>query len=203
MSNGVLSFKVNNWYEIPGWFAFAKAYEEAVENAKDGDIFIEIGVFLGRSTAYLASLIKQSKKQITLYVIDTFEADTLDDEVIKQQIKQHCLCSNGSFIDLFWKYMTDLELTEFIKPLKSKSDDAFELLKHVKANFIWVDGCHEYEQVLTDIKNYSKLLKPETGVIGGDDYKLPGVNKAVNEFFESEKIKTDGLWPYWIVKSNN
>lgn len=200
----VLSSRISSWTEIPGWFAFANAYDAAVENAKDGAIFIEVGVFLGRSTAYLASKIKESKKQISLYVIDTFQADSLDNEEVKEKIKQHALCSNGSFIDLFWKYMKDLELTDFIKPLKNTSDEAFELLKNVQADFVWIDGCHEYEQVLTDIKNYTKLLKPETGVIGGDDYKMPGVNKAVNEFFESFKIQIKNeMWPYWIVESQN
>ncbi len=37
---------------IPGWFTFPQLYSQAVSEAKDGDIFVEIGAWLGRSTGF-------------------------------------------------------------------------------------------------------------------------------------------------------
>lgn len=47
--------------EIPGWFDFHQIYIDAVVHApQDGAIFVELGSFLGQSTAYMANLIKAS-----------------------------------------------------------------------------------------------------------------------------------------------
>ena len=54
------------------WFTYEKIYNMVVENAKDGDKFVEIGAWLGRSTAYLMVEIINSGKDIQLDVIDTF-----------------------------------------------------------------------------------------------------------------------------------
>ena len=49
-----------NWktrfsYErIPGWFTFPKLYQYAVDEAAEGDVLVEVGAWLGRSTAFLA-----------------------------------------------------------------------------------------------------------------------------------------------------
>lgn len=60
------------------------------------------------------------------------------------------------------------------------SKKAFIILK--PADLIFLDGSHEYADVLWECENYSKLVKPG-GVLSGHDYNIfEGVNKAVDEF---------------------
>ena len=47
----------SKYKEVFGHFNFEQVYEEEVNKASDGDQFLEIGCYLGRSTIYLAELI--------------------------------------------------------------------------------------------------------------------------------------------------
>ena len=40
---------IKTWQDIPGFFDFADIYDQAVDEAKDGDTLIEVGAFLGKS----------------------------------------------------------------------------------------------------------------------------------------------------------
>lgn len=192
--------KITDASEIPGWFNFAEAYDYAVAQADDNDVFIEVGAFLGRSTAHLAQAIKRSGKKITLWVIDPFKVDLLDDERLAEVFPNKKLSQKGDFFYLFQKFMKDLEVYDLIKPLRMTSDDAYQALKNVKASFIFIDGLHTDPYVTNDINNYSKLLTTN-GLIGGDDYLAPDVKNAVQlHFGENNYFVSNGAWPFWMNK---
>ena len=73
--------------------------------------------------------------------------------------------------------------------LKMYSDDYFEINRH-KYDLIFIDGLHEYRQVLKDIVNALNTLT-RTGVVLVDDV-IPSDNirasKKISLFTESEKI---------------
>ena len=54
------------WQQIDGWWGASNAnvYKKAINQIPDGDTFIEIGCWLGRSSCCAAELIKKSKKNI-------------------------------------------------------------------------------------------------------------------------------------------
>lgn len=57
------------------------------------------------------------------------------------------------------------------------------------ADVVFLDGSHDYEDVIWECENYSKIVKPG-GVLSGHDYNIfEGVNKAVDEF--SLRIEQD------------
>jgi hypothetical protein len=64
---------------IPGWFDFANIYDHMVRRARSGAVFVEVGAYLGRSTAYLARRIKESRKRIRVYVVDVWDGWFYDD----------------------------------------------------------------------------------------------------------------------------
>ena len=62
------------------------------------------------------------------------------------------------------------------------SDAAVNNFENESLDFVWIDGLHQYNQVLKDCRNYWPKLK-KGGLFCGHDYKvIPGVNKAVDEF---------------------
>lgn len=62
------------------------------------------------------------------------------------------------------------------------SDQAVEKFADESCDFIFIDGLHEYDQVLKDCKNYYPKIK-KGGVFAGHDYGvIEGVRRAVNEF---------------------
>src|SRR5688572_31883465 len=60
-----------NWNEIPGWFQWRSAQEEAAHRFPDGSRFVEVGNFLGRSLCSLGEVVKHSGKSISLIGVDT------------------------------------------------------------------------------------------------------------------------------------
>jgi hypothetical protein len=62
------------------------------------------------------------------------------------------------------------------------SDQALTKFNDDSYDFIFIDGLHEYDQVLKDCRNYWPKIK-KGGVFSGHDYKvIAGVGKAVDEF---------------------
>ena len=66
-------FNFESYKDVPGWVNDAEfIYEEMVNQAEDGDHFVEIGVLLGQSTTRMGELIRDSKKKIRFDAIDIF-----------------------------------------------------------------------------------------------------------------------------------
>jgi hypothetical protein len=85
---------------------------------------------------------------------------------------------------------------EKVTTYKLTSNDALSVLHGQKFDFIYVDGIHQYENVLEDIMNYLPLVK-EGGIIGGHDYGGPwkGVQQAVDQVFgKPDKVFKDTSW---------
>ena len=83
-----------------------------------------------------------------------------------------------------------------------KSDEAVSKFKDKSLDFIFIDGLHEYEQVLTDCRNYWPKMK-KGAIFAGHDYKvIEGVGRAVNEFAaeigqkEINYLPANDIW-YW------
>jgi len=60
-----------NWTEIPGWFQWRSAQDEAVQHFNDGARFLEVGNFLGRSLCSLGEAVTQSGKTIAVIGVDS------------------------------------------------------------------------------------------------------------------------------------
>lgn len=164
------------WENIFGYFDFQDIYQEMVDNAKDGSHFIEIGIFCGKSTAYMAMKIKESGKNIKFDAIDTFKGS---DELEHQEfIKEH-----GDIYDIFIANMKACEVLEYINVIKMDSVEASRLYKDETLDFIFIDASHDYESVKNDINAWYRKVK-SGGILSGHDYNtFQSVNKAVDEFF--------------------
>ena len=87
---------------------------------------------------------------------------------------------------------------ELVVPLRLPSAMAARMLhpRGVRADLIYVDGSHDYADVLADLEAYSRLLRYK-GVICGDDYHIPDVTRAVNDFArrKGQTVKTIVMRP--------
>ncbi len=104
---------------------------------------------------------------------------------------------------------------DMITPFPQTSVNAARFLKkyNIKADLIYIDGSHEYDDVKQDLEMYYELLN-ENGLIFGDDYceYWGGVIKAVNEFagknslyLQTRRYKNeqgDAPSDYWVLSKN-
>ena len=89
--------------EIPGWFSYKGLYNEMVDKAKDGDVFVELGAWFGKSTNHMATLIRNSNKDIKFTTIDTWKG-TGDEEI-------HNKIVGGFGGDIFSEFMENTLLS--------------------------------------------------------------------------------------------
>ncbi len=160
------------YQDIEGRFDFEDVYTAAVREAPSGVCFLEIGCWQGRSTAFLATEILNSGKDIHLHVVDTFS-----------------WLNDGQFKDSQHLKQTFLQNIEPVKRVVTLHDHdsstSFNICHRPdKLWFIYVDGNHAYKQVRQDIKAWYPRLMPG-GYIAGHDYgkKYAGLRRAVSEAF--------------------
>lgn len=162
---------------IDGWFNFERVYCNAIERARDGDIFVEIGAWKGKSTCFMAELIMESGKSVKFYAVDTWAGDNGD---ALQDGK-----ANSSEDSIYSQFQSNIEaagVSSFVTPVASSSSDASSGFADGSIDFIFVDGDHSEDAVYTDLTLWYPKLKPG-GVIAGHDYDNPGVRNAVTRFF--------------------
>ena len=167
--------------EIPGWFNYADVYDEMVEKANDGDVFVEVGAWFGKSTNYMGSKIAQSEKDILFYAVDTFKG-TPDEDI-------HTSIVNKFHGDIFQEFMDNVVLSdnlEHILPIKDTSLNASALFAPASVDFVMIDAGHSYNDVMADLHTWWRKVKPG-GILAGDDYGVfPGVTDAANDFFRGQ-----------------
>ena len=166
--------------EIPGWFSYQDLYDNASTILNNGDTFVEVGTWFGKSTNYLVTKLKECGKVINFTTVDTFKGT--DNEELHQNIV-------GTFNgDIFYEFIDNTVLSNnygFFNIIKDTSHNAANQFSNNSINYIMLDAGHSYEDVKNDINIWYNKVKPG-GIISGDDYGgsfFPGVTQAADEYF--------------------
>jgi len=168
---------------IPGWFNYQDFYDQMIEKFNHA-IFVEIGAWKGRSAAYMGERIKESKKDIKYFVIDTFKGNP--DELIHM--------SDPDIINrtLYQTFINNIKpLRDYITPLVGDSHLLHNKFNDNSIDFLFIDGDHSFKSVSEDIQLWLPKVK---GILSGHDYNWLDVQKAVNETFPYHKIYGENVW---------
>ena len=93
------------------WFTYAKFYESMVKKAANNSIFVEVGSWKGKSSAFMAVEIINSGKNIAFICVDTWEGSD-----------EHSEYQKGL---LYEKFISNTEpVKHIIKPMKMTSIEA-------------------------------------------------------------------------------
>lgn len=173
--------------KIQGWFQCEPLYRRMVEQAKDGSIFVEVGVWKGKSSAFMGVEIVNSKKKIEFYAVDHFQGspEHQDQPEIKNMtLKEEC-------------YRNLEPVMGIVRMLPLPSLTAAAMFTDNSIDFIYIDGSHEYDDLKADILAWGPKVK-NGGIIAGDDYGVgvhPDVKRVVDEIFPSA-VKEGVVWIY-------
>lgn len=180
-----------SWQDIPGWFAFAHAYDEMVETAKDGDTIVEVGVAFGRSVAYLARKVIDSGKDIRVVAIDPWLPRWDEHPRYPERLGwggEHAglVADFGGPFNAFLHMMMTHAPRE-LERIHVMRGTSFELCNVFDDGVrgVLIDAAHTYDEVASDIGAWKERIV-RGGIIAGDDYQaqeFPGVVKAVHEAF--------------------
>jgi len=175
----------HSYFKIPGWFNYSETYDIIVDQIKDDGKIVEIGSFLGRSTHYLATaLYNAGKENVKIYSVDTFTGSS----------EHASLNIPKDFSSTFKQNLEFFIEKGMVVVCQGRSDDPriLEQFEESSIDYIMVDGAHEYEPVMDDIRNWWPKLKND-GVMFGDDYSLASVAEAVNVTLSDLKITGLGV----------
>lgn len=157
--------------------------------------FLEIGSFEARSACYMLDSILSYNHLATLTCVDPHL-----DSIVKYRFKKNLATylSSGQCI-----YHNTTSLNYFLN-VKNSTANHFD--------FIYIDGAHDQQSVLTDVVMSFVFLKVD-GIIALDDYEwedknYPGVRpkEAIDGFLESFKHKIEVVhkgYQVWLIKKDN
>ena len=159
-----------------------------------GSVCAEIGVLTGSFSLKIFKYIKPSK----LFLIDPWEKgrDKNGEPTYKEFGNLPTAYSTPEHLDIV-KAAFSKEITN--KTVVIKKDFSYNVVDSFQNNFfdfIYIDSCHLYECIKSDLKIFLPKLK-EQGLMCGHDYanKLGfGVVKAVDEFILENNFE-------WVAKS--
>ena len=127
---------------------------------------IEIGSYAGESTEIFAQHFQY------VIAIDPYNEDYDPNDIT---------CSYAPLSEVLKSYEERMSKYDNVSLLQATSDDAVKFVT-LKADFVYIDGLHTYDQVKKDIENYLPLIN-KNGFIGGHDYHpvYQGVMDAIVE----------------------
>lgn len=170
---------IDHFYkDIQGWFHGEELIKEMIDKAPKNrnTCFVEIGCWKGQSTAFIGVEILKSGKPITLISVDTFKGSDelahLDDPELKKL--KSIYTTNTSRLR---KCGLNHVIVESTSELASRDDYIYPIF------FTYIDGSHEYDDVVKDIKAW---YPKTTYAIGGDDIELHSVTCAVYDMFKND-----------------
>lgn len=182
---------------IPGFFDWPDLYKAIVSELPRQSHIVEIGCWLGSSTAFLAVEAVNSGKQIRIDVVDSFEGmdPALEPWVVKWIAKN----PDGQFAQ-FRANMIRAGVWDSIRVVQQKSVAAAATYDDASLDFVYIDADHSYQAVKADIAAWGRKVKPGC-VLAGHDYNLDGVKQAVDEAFGAAvRVEQTGDYPSWIVR---
>jgi predicted O-methyltransferase YrrM len=168
--------------DIDGWFNHQAAYDYLLANMPQYGTFVELGAWLGKSSAYLCD--KATDQNIT--IIDTWEGSP------NELTTTHKLATQVDIYKLFVENMGERNYNV----IKGTSKVAAKMFLKESLDVVFIDLTHTYEAVKEDIMLWLPKVK-KGGYIAGDDYheNWSGVIQAVDELLPHATF-IDDCWIY-------
>jgi predicted O-methyltransferase YrrM len=173
---------MKSYQEIDGWFNHEAAYDYLIAQMPEGGTFVELGAWLGKSSAYLCD--KATGKQIT--IIDTWKGSP------NELTTTHALATQ---VDIYQMFKANMAERNY-KSIKATSKTASKKFADESLDVVFIDLTHTYEAVKEDIALWLPKVK-KGGILAGDDYNenWPGVIQAVDELLYGRAFIGD-CWIY-------
>lgn len=167
--------------DIPGWFNYAPLLHAAVARVPAGGVVVEIGCWLGKSTAYLADLVKTVDRDILFAAVDHGFGSEDKSAGLHADVLAEC---GGNTAGRLAANLKACGVVDSVLLIVAPSVRAARLFSDGSVDFAFVDGDHRPESVRADIEAWWPKVKPG-GVLAGHDYDhhWPELKAAVTDHF--------------------
>lgn len=187
------------WKSVEGFTGggIPQLYADMVKHYANGSHFVEVGPFLGQSTALMIVEIINSGKDISFDCVDIWEKlPTFSDGQLENE---HFKRLPHDYFPVFKENLERYDLFKHVNPIRGDSISVSKQYEDDSLDFVFVDANHSYESVKKDIEAWMPKVK-KGGILSGHDYARNnnGVKQAVVECIG--KIKLTGAQCWWYKK---
>jgi len=173
-----------------GWGSIYYGVLTKVINDNNYKKIAEIGIGYGTHAKYLLKTTNIDK----LYLIDPMQFypnDAFADDIMKQTAE----ISGNNFNELYDLIKKELSPwnDKYVWFRKNSLDILQDEIEDDSLDCIFVDGDHSYDAVSKDLPFWWKKLR-SGGQLLGDDYWMPQVDQAVNDFAKEYNLKVNFLY---------
>lgn len=186
--------KLPHIYQNPefgeNWFSYPNLYKEFVRNTPEGGVIVEVGVWKGKSIAFLAVEAANSGKQLNIYAVDTWRGSPLEDDH-----QNDWYVMNDKLYELFLE--NTKPLSHIIKPIRKPSLEAVAEFSDKSIDRVFIDAAHDFDSVVADIKAWLPKIK-SGGVLAGHDWGWESVRTAVQATLPQAVPTNEDCWTYTI-----
>jgi hypothetical protein len=190
---------VNRWQDIPGWFQWRDAQEEAVSHFPDGSRFVEVGCYLGRSLCSLAEVVREEGRDIAITGVDTARGSGPEGRGDTNAHGPAVEYGGGTFAGMLHRNVIGCGFGASVQLLISDSVSAAAVFADESLTWVHIDARHDYESVAADIAAWAPKVKAG-GWLSGDDYheqQWPGVVAAVHDALPGAAVWWSTQWR-WV-----
>lgn len=200
------NYPLDHRADLQGWNSDNPYLTRAIDEARPG-IVVEVGVWKGLSTIAMAQRLKTLGLDGVVLAVDTFLGSSehwLDPETFAQ------LRFADGYPTLFRTFAENVfsqNVQDYVLPLPVDSGNAFCILQGqgIEPTVIHLDGGHDYDAVINDLRHWWRLLKIG-GILIGDDYWVnspswPTVRAAFRDFFAEAGELENIEGKCWVRKS--
>jgi Methyltransferase domain len=198
------------WENLPGWFDWAWLYERWARDCRQGGTFVEVGVYLGRSFAFMDEELRKHGKEVDMWAIDNWAVDQRRGDLpgphwwgwggenwpgMPDKSPRHEVAERGGPFNAFASYMHEhaREALERAYVLRMPSARAARVFDDHSVDLVYIDADHGYDAVLADIRAWAPKVRGD-GIIAGHDFQESGVSRAVSEVFDGKAIIHGATW---------
>ncbi len=177
------------------FFTYYMFYNYLTNKFKDGETFVEIGSWLGRSAIYIAEKVKIKKlNNFKFYTVDIFDNNEITDNSFDYNTLE-IMRENK----LYESFLENIEpYKDYIISIKGDSKKVYEQFENESIDYIFLDGDHSLEGFSQDIKLWYPKVKTG-GVVSGHDYIWGGKGvKSIIDNFSTFKAKQFGFGDVWF-----
>ena len=185
-----------NWTEIPGWFQWRSAQDEAVQHFNDGARFLEVGNFLGRSLCSLGEAVTQSGKTIAVIGVDSCVGSGAEGPRNKDYHGAAVAEGGGTLAGQLHRNVIDCGYATVITLIVAESVTAAALFADRSIDWVHLDARHDREHLMADIAAWRPKVK-NGGWLSGDDFdpvKWPDVVSTIAHVLPDAQPWSNGQW---------
>jgi predicted O-methyltransferase YrrM len=170
------------------FFNGAEVFDRLIETVRPR-LIVEVGTWMGHSAIHMSKSAARFEPGALTICVDTWLGSS--EHYFNDKHLGYLALRNGrpTFYDNFLSNVAFHGLQDRILPLSIASRAGFEILQqlNLKADLIYIDAGHGYDDVRGDLRDYRKLLSA-SGVIFGDDYFYPPVKRAVDDYARNHDL---------------